>query len=110
MSKGGDGMSQAEMMQMQRTMQKESFEMQQEATLEAEERDKVRREEERLAALERRRLGEVDKAKKAAEEEQRETLLMGEAESMSEMEETGTLGELRLSDQTMRTLMKGRSK
>ena len=80
-------------MQMQRTLQRESFEMQQEALLEAEERDAARREEERLAELERRRLGEVDKAQKAAEEEQRETILMGEAEALGDIEETGQLDE-----------------
>ena len=88
---GGGGISAGEMMSMQRTLQRESFEMQQQATLEAEERDKLRREEERLAELERRRAAAAEQAKQESDEEARETLLMGEAEALQEAEETGTL-------------------
>lgn len=96
MGKGDSGPSAGEMMSMQRRLQREAFDMQQQATLEAEERDSARREEDRLAELERRRQGEVEKATLAAEEEQRETLLMGEAEAMTDIEETGALDNLNM--------------
>jgi hypothetical protein len=54
--------------------------MQQQATLDAEARDAVRREDERKAELERRRLAEVEKAKKAMEEELREDQIFAESD------------------------------
>ena len=78
---GSSGPSASEMMEMQRTLQQEAFAMQQEAAIEQEERAAQRRADEAAAELERRRLAEVEKAQKMAEEEIREGKLMAEASS-----------------------------
>jgi len=85
---GNSGPSQTEMMEMQRTLQRESFEMQQDATFQQEERASARREEERKAELERRREAELEKAEKMAEEEKREGIIMSEASSGTKDEES----------------------
>lgn len=81
--KGSSGPSPQEMMEMQRTLQREAFDMQQQAALQQEDRAARRREEERVAELERRRQAELEKAGKMAEEEQREGMIMAEAEGMA---------------------------
>ena len=73
--KGSSGPSPQEMMEMQRTLQREAFDMQQQASLQQEDRAARRREEERVA--------ELEKAGKMAEEEQREGMIMAEAEGMT---------------------------
>jgi hypothetical protein len=80
--KGSSGPSPEQTMEMQRTLQREAFEMQQQAALQQEERAARRREEERAAELERRRLAELEKSQKMAEEEKREGMIMAEAEGI----------------------------
>jgi len=82
------GPSPAQVMEMQRTLQREAFDMQQQAALQQEERAARRREEERVAELERRRLAEVEKSQQMAEEEKREGMIMAEAEGMTAKDTT----------------------
>ncbi len=86
--KGSSGPSPQQMMEMQRTLQREAFDMQQQAALQQEERAARRREEERTAELERRRLAEVEKTQQMAEEEKREGMIMAEAEGMTAQDTT----------------------
>ena len=83
MGKGGGGNQPSfeETMAAQKELMYESHDLQQQAALEAEERAATRRAEEAAAELERRRVAEVEKAQKIAEEEMREGQLMAEASS-----------------------------
>jgi len=78
------GPSYSQVMAGQRQLQQEAFAMQQQAALEQEDRQARRREEERVAELERRRKAELEKAKYMSEQEQREGMVMAEAEGMQQ--------------------------
>ena len=91
---GGGGPSMAEAMEMQRTLMREQMALSEKAAVEQEERMAQRRAEEEAAELERRRLAEVEKADKMAEEEMREGLLMAEADAGEA--DSDTFGELNL--------------
>lgn len=93
---GSSGPSASEMMNMQRTLQQESFEQQEQAALRAEERSAARREQEKQAELERRRDAELEKAAKMAEEEAREGQIMAEAEGLSASDDSESFANLNL--------------
>ena len=93
---GSSGPSAAEMMQMQRTLQNEAFAQQEQAALRQEERAAARREQERADELARRRDAELEKAAKMAEEEQREGMIVAEAEGAAEGEDSDAFANLNL--------------
>lgn len=88
---GKGGPSVKQMMEMQRTLQNEAFNMQQAAILQQEEREATRREKERKEELERRRLAELEKASKMREEEKREGAVLAEAEKLTGEAETSLI-------------------
>ena len=93
---GSSGPSASEMMNMQRTLQNEAFQQQEQAALRQEERAAARREQERLEELDRRREAELEKAQKMAEEEQREGMIMAEAEGQEGGDDSDAFANLNL--------------
>ena len=105
---GGGGLSAAEVASIQnmqfaqsQQLMYEQMGLQQQFTLEAEERAKVYEEEQRKREMERLRAAEVKKNKLEAEEEAREAQMLAQAGFTDEAEIAGDLGSLNLDATTI---------